>query len=111
MVLSDELHKPFQRMLALFLGQTVDVLYMVADCEYGFPSCYRIGTNDRVNCSQVVAHIFRSTARLGVQLEVVLFGGLVEFWLRVCGSEIIEKLLIRLGQAIIEIVARSPECV
>jgi len=44
-VVDDETQEPGEEPLAFARGQSVDVLYVVAECEDGFPACYRVGTD------------------------------------------------------------------
>ena len=45
----------------------------------------------------------------GVELEVAVLGGLVEFGLRVGGGKGLEEFLVRSGKAVVELVSGSPE--
>ena len=47
-ILHNQLHKPVQSMLALFLGQPVDLLHVVANCEDRLPACHWVGSNHGV---------------------------------------------------------------
>lgn len=62
------------------------MLHVGADCEDGFPACDGVGADDGVDGREFFADIVRGAARGGVEFEVAVFGGLVEFGLRVGGG-------------------------
>lgn len=59
---------------------------MGADCEDGFPACDRVRADDRMDSGESFADVVGGAAGGGVEFEVAVFGGLVEFGLRVGGG-------------------------
>ena len=62
------------------------MLHVGTDCEDGFPACDGVGADDRVDGGEFFADVVGGAAGGGVEFEVAVFGGLVEFGLRVGGG-------------------------
>lgn len=104
MVLDNQLNEPVQGPLTLFLGQPVDMLDVVSNAKYRFPASYWVGADHGMHSLQVCANILGSAAGFGIQLETVLFSAEAEAGLRIGSCETFEKLLIWLGETIVEFV-------
>ena len=108
MVLNNQSHKPFQKRFALQRRQIIDLLHMVSDGENGFPARHRIRAHDRMYGDEVFAHIVGRATGVGVELECIGGGGFVELGLRISRGEAFKEALVRLRDAIVELVARCP---
>ena len=97
MVLDNQLNKPVQGPLALFLSQSIDLLDVVSDAKYRFPTSDWVGADHRMDGLQVCADILGSTAGFGVELETVLLGAEAKAGLCISGCKAFEELLVRLG--------------
>ena len=109
MVLHNQLHKPLQEMLALLIRQAMNPLHMVAHCKDRAPPCDGVGTHHGVDGVQRVARVFGRAARAGVKVETVAAGGFAEEGLGVGGGQGVEETAEGWGDAIVKLVARSPE--
>lgn len=81
----------------------------MSDGKHGLPPRHRIRANDGMHGFKNVADVFGRSSGGGIQLEVTVFRRFGEFWLRVCCRQGLEELLVRSGDAIVEVVARCPE--
>jgi hypothetical protein len=93
-VLSDESHKPAQRLVTFLFRQVVDLLHMVPDGEHALPARDGIGPNHRMHRSELCADVFRGAPWSSVDAEVVLGRSLVEERLRVSRRQRFEKSLV-----------------
>lgn len=84
---------------------------MVTDGEDALPPGDRVGAHHRVNSSETVADVLGTTTRGCVQLELIVLGALVEEGLRIRGCQRLQEFLIRLGNAVVDFVSGSPQCV
>lgn len=109
MVLDNKLDKPVEEVLALFLGKTMDLLDVMADGKDRLPACHRIGANNRVDRLEDIANILRSAALTCVDLKVVALGCIVEKGLSVVGRKSVEKAAESGRDAVVKLIARSPE--
>lgn len=104
MVLDNQLNEPVQGPLALFLGQSIDLLDVVSYSKYRFPASDWVGANHGMDSLQVCADVLGSTAGFGVELKTVLFGAETEAGLCVGGCEAFEELLVWLGETIVKFI-------
>lgn len=95
MVFDNQLHEPIKEMLALFLGQSINPFRVVPNCKDALPASDRIGPNNRMNGSKLISGILRRAPRARVELEIVVFGALVENRLRISSSQSFQELLVR----------------
>lgn len=86
MIIHNQLHEPFQQGFGFQGRHVVDVLHVGADCEDGFPACDGVGADDGMDGGEYFADVVWGAARVGVEFEVAVLGGLVEFGLRVGGG-------------------------
>lgn len=110
-VLDNELHEPVEEVLALLLAQAVDALAVVTDGIDGLPAGDGVGADDGVDGLEDLAHVLRSAALAAVHAEAVTLGRLVEERLRVIRSQGVEEGAQGGRDALVELVARGPECV
>ena len=107
----DEIEEPGEKLLALLVRQTIDVLDVPADGEDALPSGDRVGADDRVDRFQLGSYVLGSTARLVVELEPGSLGDLGESRLLERSGQALQELLVRLADAIVDFVSRGPECI
>jgi hypothetical protein len=74
MVLGDHSQEFIQEVRALALGQAIDVLHVMPNCEHGFPSCDGVGTNNGVLGGEFIADILWVATLIRVEAELVVFG-------------------------------------
>lgn len=55
------------------------------DWKYALPACYRVRTNNRMDCLQVGTDVLGIAPRFGVEVKAVLFGNLTEVVSFECG--------------------------
>lgn len=108
-VVDQQLGEPLQQRLGLELGHVVDVRQVAADGEDGLPARDRVGAHDGVDGGQLLAHVEGRAAGLVVDLEVAALGGGDEAGLRKGGRQALEELLVRCGDAVVDLVAGAPE--
>jgi hypothetical protein len=75
------------------------------------PAGDRIGAHNWMDGLKLAANILWCTTRFVIQLEPGTFGDISEDWLLEGGCESLEESLIRLTEAIVQLVARGPQCV
>ena len=109
MIVHNQPHEPFQQRFRFQGSHAVDVVHVLADCEDGFPACDRVCADYRVDGGELIADIMGGAARGGVEFEISFFGGLDEARLCVSGGQRVIELLVRCREAVVELVARSPE--
>ena len=110
-VFDDQLNKPVQEVLGLIICQAMDVLDVMADSKDALPTGNRVGTNNWVNGFKHIADVFGSSSRSGKERESIRIGGLFETRLCVVGSQAVQEVLQRLGDAIVELIPRCPQCI
>jgi hypothetical protein len=93
-VLCDELHEPIERFGAFFLGEAVDVLHVVADCEDELPARDGIGTNHWMYGAEACANILECSTRLRVEFKAIICCGAIEARLGVGGGQTFEESLV-----------------
>lgn len=96
MVLNDKIHEPVEKMTALLLRDTVDLLNVRADSKDTLPAGDRVGTDDRVLSDKLFSDVLRRATRAKVDGEIVAFGNFVEAGLRIGCGQALQELLIRL---------------
>jgi hypothetical protein len=111
MVINHQPQEPIKQALALAFGESVDVLYVMAKSENGFPSRDGVGAYYWVHGNQLFADIFGGASWLRVDFESVFGCGFVEFGLCVGRGQAFEELLDGRGDSIVDFVAGCPECV
>lgn len=109
MVLVDQVQKPLEEFCALLLGQTVNVPDMAAHGEDALPPCNRVGTHNGMDRFELAADVLRSAAGLIVELEASRFSHLLKTGLLKGGRKTLEELLVRLADAVVNLVSRSPK--
>lgn len=109
MVLVDQLQEPAQQVLALRISHTIDVFDVSAHRVNGSPASDRICPHNWMDCLELGADIEGTPTRLFVQLEASSCCGVVETRLCECGSQGLEELLVGLGDAVVDLVARCPK--
>jgi hypothetical protein len=109
MVSVDEIQEPAEKLSALLISHSVDMLDVAANGEDALPSCDRVGADYRVDGLELGAHILGRAAWLVVQFESRLLGNLAEPRLFKGHSERLEELLVGLAEAVIELIPRSPQ--
>jgi hypothetical protein len=110
-VLVDQVKEPLQEMITLFLGYAVDMTYMASDWEDALPTSHGIGADDRMDCLEVESDVLWRTTGLAVELEPTFLGDLFEVWLGEGPGQPFQELLVWLADAIVNLIARSPESV
>jgi hypothetical protein len=111
MILVDKIEEPAQELGALLLGQPVDVPDVAANGEDALPPSDRVGADDGMGRLELGTHVLRGASGLVVQLEPGLLGHPLEAWLLKGGCEGLEELLVRLADAVVDLVSRSPESI
>ena len=79
--------------------------------EDALPAGDGISAHNRMDGLKFAANILWCTTRLVIQLEPGTFRDLLEAWLLEGGRESLEEFLIRLTEAIVQLVARGPQSV
>ena len=111
MVLVDQIQEPTQELGALLLGQTVDMLDMAANREDALPARDGIGAHDGVDGLQLATDVLGRAPRFVVELKPCVFRHLTEKRLLKGGGEAFKELLVWFADAVINLVARSPQSV
>ena len=70
------------------------ITYVVAHSEDALPSGDWVGADHWVDGLELGADVLGCATRVAVELETILLRGLLEAWLRVCGIEGVEELLV-----------------
>lgn len=109
MAVVNEIQEPLQQLLALFIGETVDVLNMTANREDALPSGHGVGSDNGVNCLELSAHVLRGSTRLVIQLEAGALSNVTKAGLLKGSSQRLKEFLVRLADAVIDFIARGPE--
>lgn len=109
MVINQQPHEPREQRLALKLGDIVHLGHVLTDGKHRLPPGNGVGADDGVDSLEEIADVLGGAARLGVELEAVALGGLVEAGLRVGCSQGLEEALVGCGDAVVELVAGGPE--
>ena len=104
-VFVDNVKEPRQERLALLLCHAVDVTDMAADREDALPPCHRVGTDDGMNGLELCPDVFRGATRLVVELEPGTLGDITEGRLLESGCQSLKESLIRLRDAVVDIIA------
>ena len=87
------------------------LLDVMADSKDALPTGNRVGTNNWVNGLKHIADVFGSSSGSGKERESIRIGGLFEARLCVVGSQAVQEVLQRLGDAIVELIPRCPQCI
>lgn len=98
-------------MIAFLIRKVIDFGNMMSHSKHTLPTRYGVSTDNRMNGLQHLPHILWRTPRASEDLKVVLLGNLVELRLGVCCRQAIQKLLVWLRNAIIDLISRGPECI
>ena len=85
------------------------MVYVLADCEDGFPACDGVGADHGVNGGKFFADVIGGASGGGVEFEVIVFGARVELGLRISGGQGVEKFLVRSRKTVVQLIAGSPE--
>src|SRR4051812_20822128 len=109
MVAIDQVQEPAEEFCALLVGHAVDVFDVATDGEDALPPSDRVGADDRVYGLELGSDVLDGAAWLVVQLEAGLLGNLAETGLLKGDGEGLEKALVRLADAVIDLVTRCPE--
>lgn len=109
MVLVDQVKEPLQKMVALFLRHTIDVPYMAPYGEDTLPPSHRVGADDWVDRLEIESDVLGRATGLTVELEPTFLGDLLEERLGKGPGEPLQELLVRLADAVVDLVARGPE--
>jgi hypothetical protein len=110
-VLSDHAEELVEKVVRLALGETIDVLNVVTNSKDGLPASDWIGADNRVFGGEFITNVERVTARISVELELLVLGGLSEERLGVGGGKAIKELLVGWGETVIDFVSGCPESV
>lgn len=105
MVLVNQVDEPVKQGLALFLCEAVDMLDMSTNGKDTFPPSHRICANDWMNGFKLASDIFWGSTRLFVKLEAASLRGIIEPWLGKGCGECLQKLLIRLTDAVVDFIS------
>jgi hypothetical protein len=108
-VLDDKLHEPAQEVRRLLIAEAVDLLHVVADGEDGLPAGDGVRADDGVDGLEKLADVLGGAAFGRVDAEAVAVGGLVEAGLGVGGCEGVEEGSEGGRDAVVDLVAGSPE--
>jgi len=111
MVLSDHTEELIEEMIGFTLGETIDMLYMMANSEDSLPSGNRVGADDWVLSGELLADVEWVATSLRVELESLVTSGLSEERLGVGGGKTIEELLVGRGETIVNFVAGCPKSI
>lgn len=111
MVLVNQVKEPLQKMVALFLRHTIDVPHMAPYGEDTLPPSHRIGADDWVDRLEIESDVLRRATGLTVELKPTFLSDLLEVWLGKRPGQSLQELLVRLADAVVDLVARGPECV
>jgi hypothetical protein len=107
--LVDNVEEPVEQLARLLGRDAVDVLDVAADGEDGLPPCDGVGADDGMDGLELGADVLGGAAGLVVEGEAGLFGDLVEGGLLEGDGEGLEELLVRLADAVVDLIARCPE--
>jgi hypothetical protein len=110
-VLAEHIVEPLEEIVALVLGNVVDVGDVRTNWEDTLPSSHGMGSHNRVDGLDLRANILGGAALLAVNLKAIASCSqgkqrLVEG----CG-EGFEELLIGRAEAVVNLVAGAPECI
>jgi hypothetical protein len=83
MIIHHESQKPVQYAFTLPFCKSIDFLHMVSESEDALPASDGVGAYDGVDGFEDFADVFGGAAGRGIDLEAILLGCFVEFWLRV----------------------------
>jgi hypothetical protein len=100
-VIDEQSHEPCEKSLALELAHVVHLAYVLADGKDGLPARDGVGADDGVDGLEELADVLGGAAGLGVELEAVPLGGLVEAGLCVGGGQGLEEFLVWFGDAVV----------
>ena len=109
MILGNHSQELVSKVITLTFSQAIDMLYMVTNSKDSFPAGDWVSADNRVLGGEFVADVEWVAARFGVDLEFLVFGGLGEEWLGVCGCETVEEFLVGWGETVVDFVAGCPE--
>lgn len=96
-------------MVALLLRHAVNVPHMAPNWEDTLPPSHWISADDRVDCLELESDILRRATGLVVELEPALLGDLLEVRLGKGPRQPLKELLVWLADAVVDLIARSPE--
>ncbi len=108
-VLDNELGEPVEEVLGFSLAEAVDLSNVVANSEDTLPAGDRVGADDGVDGLKELADVLGGTTLSTVNLKAVAVSSLVEAGLGICGGQGVKEALDGLGDAVVDLVARSPE--
>lgn len=108
MVPVDEIHEPFQQVVALVLRQAVDVAREAAHGEDALPARDGVRPHDGVHGLQGGADVLGRAARRRVHLQAQVLRDFVEAAALEGGREALEELLVGRGDAVVDFVAGGP---
>ena len=111
MVLDHKIHEPVKEVSAFILGQSIDLVYMLANGKHALPACNWVCSDDGVSGSKVISHILRRASGFRIQSEFITCRTFVEQGLRIRGSQSFEELLIGSRDPVKYFVARCPESI
>lgn len=109
MILVDQVKEPLQEMIALLLGDPVDMTHMTSDWEDTLPPSHGISTDDRVDCLEVESDVLGRTTGLTIELKPSLLCDLLEVRLSKGAGQPFQELLVWLADAIVDLIARGPQ--
>lgn len=111
MILLHQLQQPSQQIIAFLLRHTIDMADVRAHGKHALPARDGIRAHHGMHGAELGADVLRRPARLVVQRKAGALGNLGKVGLGEGGGERFEKLLVRRAEAVVDVVARSPECV
>lgn len=82
---------------------------MAPNREDTLPPSDRVGADDWVDRLEVESDVLRRATGLTVELEPTFLGDLLEEWLGKCPGKPLQEFLVRLADAIVDLVARGPQ--
>lgn len=108
-VIDEQSHEPVEQRSALQISDIVHLRNVLADGEHALPASDGVGADDGVDGLEKLANVLGSTALAAVDLEAVLFGGLVEARLRVGCGQAFEEFLVWCRDAVVQLISRGPQ--
>lgn len=109
MVFDDELDELVKEVFVFFIREVMDVFDVVFDSKYWFLVGDWVGVDYGVDGFEDIVDIFGGVMFVGVDVEVVLFGGIGEEWLGIVGCEGIEEVVEFGGDFVVEFIVRGLE--
>lgn len=110
-ILVDQVKEPLQEVVALLLCHAIDISHMASNREDTLPPSDRVGAHDGVDCLELKSDVLRGATGLVVELEPAFLSDFLEVRLGEGPSQPLQEILVWFANAIVDLIARGPECV